>query len=55
MRMSKYAIALGVFAAIGLGASQASAGLIITGMYDGPLPGGFAKGVELTATENLAV
>jgi PEP-CTERM motif-containing protein len=54
MRNSKYAIALGVFAAIGLGASQAPASLIITAAFDGPLPGGDPKGIELTATANIA-
>jgi len=54
MRKSTFALALGAFAAFGLGASQASADLIITGVFDGPLPGGDPKGVELTATANIA-
>lgn len=54
MRKSTFALALGAFAAFGLGASQASASLIITGVFDGPLPGGDPKGVELTATANIA-
>lgn len=54
MRKSTFALALSAFAAFGLGASQASADLIITGVFDGPLPGGDPKGVELTATANIA-
>ncbi len=54
MKRCKFALAFGAIAAIGLGASQASANLIITGVYDGPLPGGDPKGVELTATANIA-
>lgn len=54
MRKSTLVVALGAIAAIGLGASQAPASLIITAAFDGPLPGGDPKGVELTATANIA-
>lgn len=32
---------------------QAQAGLIISGVYDAPLPGGDPKGIELTATADI--
>ncbi|QDT00846.1 PEP-CTERM sorting domain-containing protein [Adhaeretor mobilis] len=37
-----------------LAASQANASLLISGVYDGPLPGGDPKGVELYATADIA-
>ena len=35
-------------------ASTSNAGLLISGVFDGPLSGGTPKGVELYATENIA-
>ena len=45
--MKKYAAAAGIAALLTMG-SSAQAGLIITGVFDAPLPGGDPKGVELT-------
>ena len=41
-------------ALIGLAASQAHADLVITSVFDGPLPGGLPKGIELYVTEDIA-
>ncbi|WP_339899109.1 ExeM/NucH family extracellular endonuclease [uncultured Gilvimarinus sp.] len=38
---------------LGLLAANASAQLTITGVYDGPLPGGLPKGVELYVSEDI--
>jgi PEP-CTERM motif-containing protein len=54
MRKSTFAVALGTVAVMGLTASQASAGLIVTGVFDGPLSGGIPKAIELYATSNIA-
>jgi PEP-CTERM motif len=51
--MRKYAAAAGIAALLSMGGA-AQAGLIITGVFDAPLPGGDPKGVELTATSNIA-
>lgn len=41
-------------AAAAVFAPSAPAGLILTGVFDGPLPGGNPKGIELFATEDIA-
>ena len=41
-------------ALIGLAASHAQAELVITSVFDGPLPGGLPKGIELYVTEDIA-
>ena len=53
--MSKF-ITFGVFAFVAgcFALSQASAELIITGIFDGPLDGGTPKGVELYVTADIA-
>lgn len=43
----------GAVAAMGLGATGASAGLIVTGVFDGPLAGGEPKVIELYATSAI--
>ncbi len=40
--------------AAGLLAAQAHAGLLITGVFDGPLTGGLPKGIELYVTDDVA-
>ncbi len=42
-----------VVASLVLAMGQAQAGLIISGVFDAPLPGGDPKGVELTATADI--
>lgn len=54
MKQRMFGMALGAVAAMGLGASGASAGLIVTGVFDGPLTGGLPKVVELHATTSIA-
>ena len=54
MRKTVFSTAVLAVAALGLTASQASASLIITGVFDGPLSGGIPKAVELYATSNIA-
>jgi hypothetical protein len=41
-------------AALGLSGTTASANLILTGIVDGPLPGGSPKAIELFATADIA-
>ena len=50
--MKNLALSLGLAVSFTVtGAAQAD--LLITGVFDAPLPGGDPKGVELTATENI--
>ena len=49
-----YATAAAGVAAILMVGSSAQANLLITGVFDAPLPGGDPKGVELTATSDIA-
>ena len=47
--------AIATLLAIGGGLTISSPGaLIITGVFDGPLPGGDPKGIELFATSDIA-
>lgn len=50
MKKQTFGMALGAVAAMGLGATSASADLIVTGVIDGGLAGGEPKVVELYAT-----
>lgn len=52
--MLKKVSALGLGATLTLLAANASASLIITGVYDGPLTNGTPKGIELYATADIA-
>ena len=51
--MKYYATTAGVAALMMIGGA-AQADLIITGVFDAPLPGGLPKGIEVYATENIA-
>jgi len=52
--MKKFLTLVAVAAATLLSQSSASADLIITAIFDGPLPGGLPKGVELHAVNDIA-
>jgi hypothetical protein len=54
MRKSVSGFVLGAVAVVGMAGSQASAGLIITGVIDGPRSGGLPKAIELFATTDIA-
>ncbi len=51
--MKKYTAAAAGVAALMMIGGAAQADLLITGVFDAPLPGGDPKGVELTATEDI--
>ncbi|MEZ6191523.1 MAG: PEP-CTERM sorting domain-containing protein [Phycisphaerales bacterium] len=53
MKKSVSGLVLGAAAVMGVTASQASAGLIITGLIDGGLSGGLPKVIELYATTDI--
>jgi len=50
--MKKYAAAASIVALMSM-AGAAQADLIITGVFDAPLPGGDPKGIEVTATADI--
>lgn len=54
MKKSVSGLVLGAVAVVGMAGSQASAGLIITGVIDGPRSGGLPKAIELFATTDIA-
>ncbi len=54
MRNGLFGCAVGALAIVGIASSQASAGLIITGVIDGPRTGGLPKAIELFATTDIA-